>query len=693
MSSALPLAIGYLLLASLYTWQASGRDTPTIFSDELQFAQLSRSIADTGSPARRGEAYGFETLYTIIQAPVWWIHDTVDAYGLAKTLGVLLMTSVIFPAYLLARTIVSRRWALFVALAAGAIPALSYASFLVPEPLAYPYATLVLWLIARALADLRRGTVLWAVAACLVAPLVRGQLAVLIPTFGFGLAWLAWQSPRGRELRRGWSRWDWAGVIALAVGLAVTVSAFLGHHSESWYRTTSFYKGRMLEYGLWAVGALGIGIGVLPLVAGLAALATRPLDDRRLRAFVITSVSAIACIGFYTAVKAAYISTDFATRVEERNLIYLAPLLFAGTALLLERPRARLWAIGASAVFVLYLLTTTPYELDSYPYGDAPALSMLALANRYFAMDAAAIERTLVVVLLVAVALLAARTLVRGGRLPLAIGAFAAAAVFAWTLTAEIYAARGFNTQAEQLFAHLPQPPDWVDQASGGEPSMYFGQAIDDANGIYLIEFWNRTMKKVWSLDGTAPGPGPTLSPDLASPDGTLTPSPEIKWVVAENDVKIVGEKIGEPRGSLQLYRTDGTLRLESAIGGILGDGWMSSTASFTQYAAPEGRTRGFVKVFLSRSGWCGTDVPGKVTVTVGSVVVERKQPALGEVRTTREGVLHACQGLPFLIRVQVPFRVEVTIEPTFSPAKLDPRSSDLRELGAQPSFEFIPLP
>lgn len=689
LSSALPLAVGYLVLCSLYSWQASKRDTPTIFTDELQFAQVSRSIADTGRPAWRGESYGFDTLYTVLQAPVWWLGDTADAYGLAKTLGVLLMTAAVFPAYLLARLVVSRPWALFAALAAGAIPAYSYAPFLMEEPLAYPYATLTLWLIARALADLRRGTILPALAACLVAPLVRGQLTVLIPTLALGLAALFWQSARFRERRRGWSAWDWTGVIVLGVGFAVTVSAWLGHQSESWYRATGFYKGRMLEYGLWAVGALGIGIGILPLVGGLAALALRGNGDRAERAFVITSASAIASFGFYTAVKAAYISTEFATRVEERNLIYLAPLLFIGTAILLERPRARLWAVGAAGLLALYLVLTTPYELESYPYGDAPALSMLALGNREFALDAAGVERVLVAALLIGVALIVARTIVRGGRLPLALAGVTAAAVLAWTLTAEIYAARGFDAQASQLFANLPQPADWVDEATGGEPAMYFGQAIDDPNGIYLLEFWNRNVEKVWSLDGSARPP--TLSPDLASADGTLAPSPDVDWVVGENDVRLAGEKIGEPRGSLQLYRIDGPLRLESSVGGILGDGWMGSTASFNQYAPVNGVDRGFVKVFLSRSGWCGPDVPGNVTVKVGSVAVTENQPALEQVRATRKDVLHACSAVAFVIPVTVPFRVEVTIEPTFSPAKLDERSSDQRELGAQPAFEFQP--
>lgn len=689
LTSALPLTVGYLVLASLYAWQADRRVTPTIFTDELQFAQVSRAIADGGRPGWRGEPYGFDTLYTYVQAPVWWIGDTAAAFGLAKTIGVLLMTAVVFPAYLLARTVVSRPWALFAALASAAIPGLAYAPFLMEEPLAYPYATFVLWLVARALADLRRGTILAALGACLLAPLVRGQLAVLLPAFGIGLAALAWQSPQARKVRRGWSRADWAGVVTLGIGLALAVSAFLGHQSESWYRSTGFYKGRMLEYGLWAFGALGIGIGLLPLVAGLAALAIRPLGDARLRAFLITSASAIACIGIYTAIKAAYISTELGTRVEERNAIYLAPLLFTGTALLLELPRARLWAVGAASLLALYLVTTTPYELDSYPYGDAPALSMLALGNRELALDAAGIERVLVLALAVAVALLLARTLVRDRRASLAVGAVAAAAVVAWTLTAEIYAARGFEEQARQLFVNLPQPADWVDEASGGEPAMYLGQQIDDPNGLYLLEFWNRSVRKVWSLDGSARPP--TLSPDLASPDGTLTPSPEVDWVVAENDVRLAGRKVGEPRGALQLYELDGPLRLESSVGGILGDGWMSSQASFNQYAAPDGVTRGFVKVFLSRAGWCGPDVPGNVTVKVGTVVVADKQPAIGRVVAERTGVLHSCSGLPFLIPVTIPFRVEVTIEPTFSPAELDERSSDLRQLGAQPSFEFVP--
>ena len=58
-------------------------------------------------------------LYPYVLAPVWWIQDVGQAYGVAKLLNVLLMTSVVFPTYGLARMVVSNLCALFAARGAG----------------------------------------------------------------------------------------------------------------------------------------------------------------------------------------------------------------------------------------------------------------------------------------------------------------------------------------------------------------------------------------------------------------------------------------------------------------------------------------------------------------------------------------------------------------------------------------------
>ena len=68
--------------------------------------------------------------------------------------------------------------------------------------------------------------------------------------------------------------------MVLTTGALVFFSAIAGNFSQSWLIATGHYRGRMIEYGVWAGGALIIGLGVLPVVAALAGL-VRPKDERR----------------------------------------------------------------------------------------------------------------------------------------------------------------------------------------------------------------------------------------------------------------------------------------------------------------------------------------------------------------------------------------------------------------------------
>src|SRR5919108_326401 len=254
LSSALPILTVFAWLCLVYGVEAWLHGTPWLFTDELETAQLSRAIAATGHAARRGQPHPFGSLYNFLIAPAWWLHSVLDAYSTIKYLGVAVMTSVVFPAYWLARMVVSPRPALFAAAASAAIPAFLYAPMLLPEPLAYPYSALCLFLIAKALST----------------------------------------------------------------------------------------------RGAWWIGALTIGLGVFPVVAGLSAL-VRPrgvVRTERERAFVAVAAASVAGFAWYTAIKAAYVSTVFSTLTEERNLIYVSPVLFVATALFLERPRVRLLPVA-----------------------------------------------------------------------------------------------------------------------------------------------------------------------------------------------------------------------------------------------------------------------------------------------------------------------------------------------------------
>jgi len=220
----------------------------------------------------------------------------------------------------------------------------------------------------------------------------------------------------------------------------------------------------------------------------------------------------------------------------------------------------------------------------------------------------------------------------------------------------------------------------------------FLGQSVKDPNPVWLLEFWNRSLKNVWALDGTAPGPGATATPDLKSPDGTLT-NPGTGFVLVTPGVDIAGQPLGEPTGEYTLFKLDGRLQLRTARTGIYPDGWMGPFASYTQYDVPPG-THGRVRVDL-RQSWCGKPVRSTVLIRVGPVTISSNgQPAIGTVTSRAEGVIHSCQEKSFVLPTPPsPWRVEVGIDPTFSPAELDPSLGDPRQLGAVVTFTYVPHP
>ena len=404
-------------------------------------------------------------------------------------------------------------------------------------------------------------------------------------------------------------------------------------------------------------------------------------------------VGVSACVAFvtYAAVKGAFLSTRFADLIVERNVIYLVPIALAATAAVLARPVATAPALALGFLVALLLIARAEFRLDQYPYFEAPSLAIGQLANRNFIWDAADVEHALVIAALVSVALLAARSFVRSRTVGLAIAVVAACGVTTWALTTEIYASRGLNLFSERLHQATPKPVDWVDQATGGEPTLFLGQQLGkDTNPIWLLEFWNYAIDKIWSLDGTAPLP--SLSPNLGKPDGTIDPDPGVNWVVTGNGVEVVGEKVGMPHGGMQLWRVDPPARFRNTQTGIYPDGWMSSRATFSQYAPEDGVSRGFSKVVVSRQGACGSIPTADVTVRIGPAAVIDKQPGFERVDEVVRRKLPACGLTQVVTRAKVPYHVEVTVEPTFIPAEIDASSGDVRELGAQVGFDFIPL-
>ncbi len=707
--AAVPLASVYLWLSAAYIVEAWRRPTPWLFGDELEFTQLGRSIAATGHPAERGTPHGADSIYAYLTSLLWHIHNVGAAYSAIKYADVLIMVAVVFPTYFLARMIVGKTAALFAAAGAGAIPSLAYSSYIVEEPIAYPYAALCFFLIAKACVKRSRRWVVGAIVFSAFAPVVRTQLAIVPACLVLTFLFVLWSSDAARRWRSTWSLGDWIGAIVLVFGAIFLITGIGSHQSNEIQRVTRAYKHREIVEGDWAAATLALGIGVLPFIAGLAALFRAKGEPRTLEVRIFRSVATAGIVVFalYTAIKAAYLSTAFATRVEERNLIYIAPLLFIGTALVFSRRRVNWFGLAAAGAYTLYLVSYALYHVTQYPYqmgvqlySDALGFAIVQQANRDIGWTPGFVRVLLVVMFVISMLVLVAPVLLRGrARIVAAITAIAAVGVIGWSFTGELAASAGTNSIARQAGATLKRPFTWVDDATGGASTLYLGQEEIDQNPEWLVEFWNRSITRVSSLDGTLGGPGLAGGPNFTR-TGVLYQGNDIQagaWrnAYAVEDLPCI-HLAGQPVAShpyragglvlrWQLVRLDQPDRMISDCMGIYPDGWTSASDSFYyRYSGPAG----WLRIGYSRPENYPIP-PSPVQITLGTMKIVDQQPALVHVTKTLNGTIGNLQNKVLWLRVPAGgFVVHVVAAKKFVPDDYDHRG-DKRQLGMQLTYDW----
>jgi hypothetical protein len=183
--------------------------------------------------------------------------------------------------------------------------------------------------------------------------------------------------------------------------------------------------------------------------------------------------------------------------------------------------------------------------------------------------------------------------------------------------------------------------------------------------------------------------------------DGAVFRGPDVDYLVTDSvGVDVFGAEVART-GLWRLIRLDGPVRLRSSLTGVYPDGWTGPSATFSRFGTG---AAGTLEVHLSRVGWGGTDKAGEVTVRVGELVPATAatidnpclgevclstQPAIGRVMGVGRWTAHAKEQKLLRFRVTTPFRVEIAVSPTFSPAELG--ESDNRQLGVQVAFAFEP--
>jgi hypothetical protein len=524
----------------------------------------------------------------------------------------------------------------------------------------------------------------------IIAPAVRSQLNVLVFGAVLAAALALVLGDRSRARIGSWTRNERFGAVVLLIGGVIFADVYVAQHSYEWYIGTHFWH-RAFTYGLWAVGSFTIGVGIVPVLFALTWMFGGRRNGREDRALLALSASAVVAFVLYTAVKASYESTIFSIRVWERNMIYLAPIVFVVAARWVVAGRRRPLPLVAAAGATAYLLGSTPYHAYEHFYSDAPGLAILQWLNRTWAFTIADLQWLLFGIL--GFAILLALAIARGDRttnrvvrqVVAALITATAVAVIAWNLTGEVAAANSSNSFAKTIVA-LPSPPDWIDRATGRERTLFVGQGIGNSNAFWSIEFWNQSIQDVWTVDGSSPGLGQTWTPNFGSVDGEVS-GPRISdhWGVAPGSITLAGRP-KELAGGLQLYELDQPIRITSFTSNVASDGWMGDHSSFVVFGKPNARA-GTVLVTASRLASCGDIAPARLTIRLSRLRIDSNaQPAPGRLLAVKHLVVRSnpCERVPVELQARPPFRIDVSATGFFRPA-------DGRTLSVQIGYAFAP--
>jgi hypothetical protein len=161
--------------------------------------------------------------------------------------------------------------------------------------------------------------------------------------------------------------------------------------------------------------------------------------------------------------------------------------------------------------------------------------------------------------------------------------------------------------------------------------------------------------------------------------------SQRIRYMVVPGNVQLAGSLLAQ-QGRLALYRIESPMRLATLLGGVYADGWMGSDAALTHYAKPNRSRR--LRVRVSRERWTRASPPGHVTIKIGPLVAKNGQPAIGRVTSSRMLTVRSREARSSTLKTpKVPFRLEIHVEPTFTPSQFG--LADPRQLGAQVDLRF----
>jgi hypothetical protein len=661
-----PLVLGLAFVAVLVRgWLAARIPVPWIMTDELIYRELATSFAHSGHFLVRGEHIGLVSLYPVVLAPLWRAGSTALSFDLSKALNIVAMTATSVLVFVWARRLVRTRYAFAAFVLSLLMPAFLYTTELMSENVAMPAFVLAAFAIWRALQRPTLAAQAWVVGTIALSCAIRFQGAVLVPIWATAIALSALLSAerpgRGRATLRAFRPyWPSAVAIAVLAGGYLLVTVARGKSVLGYYEgvTRSTYAiGPLARWFVYHLAEFSIAVGLIP-AAALLLLLGGALRRRVTPAVAAILALAVSSVVWLSALAGTWASWN-ADGIRERYDMYAVPLVLIAFAVFLERaaPRRR-FVLAAGALACLAPLALPIHHLLTFGVeSKAPSLDVFDWLNRH--------SGDLVRPVFAAFAVAAVALLLLGRRLGTgACLGFVGVVFLLITLSGSALA----KDLADRIKASS-LASSWVDNTigSGADVAYVWTDAVDP-NWLWQVEFWNRSVQKVYHLHNRDPGTLPTERLVIDPHSGELLvagrPLP-VGALASDRSFYAQGPIVDALTNGLHLTRTPPPAKVQALLTGVYIDAW---TGPVLGYTIPACRGSTTVALAFHTSPFAS---PQTLTARQAGVVVARKRVEPGS-RSILRAPLDAAKGTCTL---------SVEISPTWNPSRRL-GSPDTRDLG-----------
>jgi hypothetical protein len=559
---------------------------PFVFMDELGYARMAQSFAQTGHLALFGKSgLAYSPLYPIVLSPIYALTSSAQAaYESAKVLNAVLMSLAAFPVYGIARSVLDRPRALGVAALSLAAPLMFYTGLEMSENLAYPLALLAIWVMLRAVRTPGLGNDALMIGAIALACAARLQLVALFPAAVTAILVVALVRPEEPEQGRLRSsaravsahRLVFASVaIALVAVLLRTVQnggalPLAGRYSN--VGSAHANPLRVLEIAFHHLAELDLALGVVPFVGTLIAAYALARFGYPRRALVFGAVATATTVwlllevafdaaAFDTGSPTAHQSQLIATlpRIHERYLIYVMPLFLVSlvAALRAVRPRVPARAILGAALIGALLPAAIPFHDVINTSVDVDTFGLAVFTTVMHGALTAVSHATLAAVITASVLAFASLYAFLRPRpsfaIVLTLLAFFVFSTFVWIRL--IGAANGFT-------APQPAQRDWVDRVVGNGSVTIIGAPGSSRLALLDAAAGNESIARVYDVCKQAFGS------DFGEQQLAAGSSIRARFAVLPTSLRVSGRVLARDRaGKLVLVAPrDGAVRIPPSL-------------------------------------------------------------------------------------------------------------------------------